>query len=124
MAGWAGHAGGGTDVRANRIFTGGGCLTERQHEKERERDFGLMCNLIQVSYKTLPHCSVIRNHTYECDLYFYCASNNGAIQAKYYMPKLEIHTRDFIFSLCALLTGLKWAGSVGKKNTVLFTPFI
>lgn len=63
---------------------------------------------------------------------FYCASNNGAIQAKYYMPKLEIHTRDLIFSLCALLTGLKWAGSVGKKKQIenwtelifLFTPFI
>lgn len=36
MAGWAGHAGGGTDVRANRIFTGGGGLTKRQRHEEGE----------------------------------------------------------------------------------------
>lgn len=27
--GWAGHAGGGTDVQANRVIMGGGALTER-----------------------------------------------------------------------------------------------
>lgn len=36
MAGWAGHAGGGTDVRANRIFTGGGGLTERQRVRKEK----------------------------------------------------------------------------------------
>lgn len=35
MAGRAGHAGGGTDVRANRKLVGGGGPTERQQHKLR-----------------------------------------------------------------------------------------
>lgn len=52
MAGWAGHARGGTDVRANRIFTGGGGLTERQRHKEGKRNKEhTHTHIVVVAYK-------------------------------------------------------------------------
>ena len=50
MAGWAGHAKGGTDVRANRMITGGGGLTERQQQQHDGggREFGLKHDLMEA----------------------------------------------------------------------------
>lgn len=63
MAGWAGQARGGTDVRVNQIFTGGGGLTKRQrlHKKERERDFVVPFNSGVIS-------NFISLFTYDCEL--------------------------------------------------------
>lgn len=60
MAGWAGHAGGGTDVRANRIFPGGGGLTERQRHEEGERK----SVRVNVRFNTSNVRSILGNKTF------------------------------------------------------------